>query len=42
LREKTVKRDTKIGEKEREIYELKKTNQELEKFKFVLEFKIRD
>jgi chromosome segregation ATPase len=31
-----------IGEKEKKIYELKKRNQELEKFKFVLDFKIKE
>ena len=31
-----------IGEKEKRIYELKKKNQELDKFKFVLDFKIRE
>lgn len=31
-----------IADKERQIYELKKKNQELEKFKFVLDFKIKE
>ncbi|CAD2219432.1 WDdomain 65 [Angomonas deanei] len=31
-----------IAEKERRIYDLKKKNQELEKFKFVLEYKIKE
>ena len=35
-------RDAAIGEKEKVIYELKKKNQELDKFKFVLDFKIRE
>ena len=35
-------RDLSVGEKERRIYELKKKNQELDKFKFVLDFKIRE
>ena len=35
-------RDAVIGEKEKRIYELKKKNQELDKFKFVLDFKIRE
>ena len=35
-------RDTTIGDKEGKIYELKKQNQELEKFKFVLDYKIRE
>lgn len=35
-------RDISIGEKEKKIYELKKRNQELEKFKFVLDYKIKE
>ena len=35
-------RDETIGDKEKRIYDLKKKNQELEKFKFVLDFKIRE
>merc|ERR1712125_201900 len=35
-------RDRMIGEKEQRIYDLKKQNQELEKFKFVLDYKIRE
>ena len=35
-------RDAIIGDKEKRIYELKKKNQELDKFKFVLDFKIRE
>jgi uncharacterized coiled-coil DUF342 family protein len=35
-------RDLTIGEKEKSIYQLKKKNQELEKFKFVLDYKIKD
>ncbi|CEG40053.1 WD40/YVTN repeat-like-containing domain [Plasmopara halstedii] len=35
-------RDDTIGEKERRIYDLKKKNQELEKFKFVLDYKIKE
>lgn len=35
-------RDETIGDKERRIYELKKKNQELEKFKFVLDYKIKE
>jgi hypothetical protein len=35
-------RDLTIGEKEKKIYQLKKKNQELEKFKFVLDYKIKD
>jgi hypothetical protein len=31
-----------IADKERQIYELKKKNQELEKFKFVLDYKIKE
>merc|ERR1711870_138669 len=35
-------RDKTIGDKEQKIYDLKKQNQELEKFKFVLDYKIRE
>ncbi|CAE8610875.1 unnamed protein product [Polarella glacialis] len=35
-------RDTTIGDKEGRIYDLKKQNQELEKFKFVLDYKIKE
>ncbi|OQS07328.1 WD repeat-containing protein 65-like [Thraustotheca clavata] len=35
-------RDETIGEKEKRIYDLKKKNQELEKFKFVLDYKIKE
>mmetsp|Transcript_2588 Transcript_2588/g.4777 ORF Transcript_2588/g.4777 Transcript_2588/m.4777 type:complete len:1201 (+) Transcript_2588:52-3654(+) len=35
-------RDTTIGDKEGKIYDLKKQNQELEKFKFVLDYKIKE
>ena len=35
-------KDTQIGERERVIYSLKKRTQELEKFKFVLDYKIKD
>jgi len=35
-------RDKQIGEKEGRIYDLKKQNQELEKFKFVLDYKIKE
>ncbi|KFH01430.1 WD domain, G-beta repeat-containing protein [Toxoplasma gondii VAND] len=35
-------RDRTIGDKEQRVYELKKQNQELEKFKFVLGHKIRE
>jgi len=35
-------RDKTIGEKERQIYELKRDNQELEKFKFVLDYQIKE
>lgn len=41
--QKAVKeRDETISDKERRIYDLKKKNQELEKFKFVLDFKIKE
>ena len=35
-------RDSTISEKEKRIYDLKKKNQELEKFKFVLDHKIKE
>jgi hypothetical protein len=35
-------RDDTIGEKEKRMYEVKKKNQELEKFKFVLDYKIKE
>eukprot|EP00760_Papus_ankaliazontas_P029336 PhM_4_TR420/c0_g1_i1/m.15018 len=41
LREDIHQRDDIIGEREHQIYELKKQNQELEKYKFVLDHKIR-
>jgi len=31
-----------VGEKDKRIYELKKKNTELEKFKFVLDYKIKE
>ncbi|KAL8270976.1 hypothetical protein Esti_005097 [Eimeria stiedai] len=34
-------RDRTIGEKEQRIYDLKKKNQELEKFRFVLDYKVK-
>jgi cilia- and flagella-associated protein 57 len=42
LRSQIYDRDVTIGEKEKKIYELKKKNQELEKFKFVLDYKIKE
>jgi hypothetical protein len=35
-------KDTQIGEREKVIYQLKKKTQELEKFKFVLDYRIKD
>ena len=35
-------KDDTIGEKERNIYVLKKKTQELDKFKFVLDYKIKE
>ena len=35
-------KDTQIGERETKIYQLKRKTQELEKFKFVLDFKIKE
>ena len=37
-----LERDTMIGDKEKKIYSLKKKTQELEKFKFVLDYKIKE
>ena len=37
-----AERDEHIQEKERKVYDLKKRNQELEKFKFVLDFRIKE
>ena len=37
-----IKKDNTIGEKEDQIYRLKKKTQELEKFKFVLDYKIKE
>jgi cilia- and flagella-associated protein 57 len=42
LREIVQDRDVEIGKKEKLIYDMKKKNQELEKFKFVLDFKIKE
>lgn len=35
-------KDAQIGEREKVIYQLKKKTQELEKFKFVLDYRIKD
>lgn len=42
MRQEVSERDKTIGEKERRIYDLKRKNQELEKFKFVLDYKIKE
>ncbi|GMH45741.1 hypothetical protein BSKO_13704 [Bryopsis sp. KO-2023] len=42
LKREIRERDETIGDKERRIYDLKKKNQELEKFKFVLDYKIKE
>eukprot|EP00210_Caulerpa_lentillifera_P006405 g6119.t1 len=42
LKKEVKERDETISDKERRIYDLKKKNQELEKFKFVLDFKIKE
>ncbi|CAK9865196.1 unnamed protein product [Sphagnum jensenii] len=42
LKKDIQERDDTIGEKEKRIFELKRKNQELEKFKFVLDYKIKD
>jgi len=35
-------RELKIQEKEKKVFELKKRNQELEKYKYVLDYRIKD
>merc|ERR1711937_1043998 len=42
LKHEIMERDDTIQEKEKRIYDLKKKNQELEKFKFVLDYKIKE
>ena len=42
LKKEIRERDETIGDKEKRIYDLKKKNQELEKFKFVLDYKIKE
>lgn len=42
LKKEIRERDGTIGDKEKRIYDLKKKNQELEKFKFVLDYKIKE
>jgi cilia- and flagella-associated protein 57 len=42
LKEEIQQRDRLIGEREKKIYDLKKRSQELEKFKFVLDHKIKE
>merc|ERR1719228_236725 len=42
LKHEIMERDETIQEKEKRIYDLKKKNQELEKFKFVLDYKIKE
>eukprot|EP00967_Tisochrysis_lutea_P077403 scaffold105095_cov27-Tisochrysis_lutea.AAC.1 len=42
LKKEIRERDDTIGDKEKRIYDLKKKNQELEKFKFVLDYKIKE
>ncbi|CAF3648658.1 unnamed protein product, partial [Adineta steineri] len=42
LKKEIQERDETIQDKEKRIYELKRKNQELEKFKFVLDYKIKD
>ncbi|XP_037094873.1 LOW QUALITY PROTEIN: cilia- and flagella-associated protein 57-like [Pollicipes pollicipes] len=42
LKKEVQERDETINEKEKRIYDLKKKNQELEKFKFVLDYKIKE
>lgn len=42
LKKEISERDITIQDKEQQIYEMKQTNQELEKFKFVLNYKIQE
>lgn len=42
MKEEIQDRDKTIGVKESRIYDLKKKNQELEKFKYVLDYKIKE
>lgn len=42
LKREIKERDETIGDKEKRIYDLKKKNQELDKFKFVLDYKIKE
>lgn len=42
LKKEITERDSTIQDKEKRIFELKHKNQELEKFKFILEFKIKE
>lgn len=42
LKKEITERDVTIQDKEKRIYDLKRNNQELEKFKFVLNYKIRE
>ncbi|KAJ3047877.1 Cilia- and flagella-associated protein 57, partial [Rhizophlyctis rosea] len=42
LRKEMAERDELIQDKERRVYDLKKKNQELEKFKFVLDYRIKE
>lgn len=42
LKKEVVERDSTIQLKEKNIFELKKANQELDKFKFVLNYKIKE
>jgi len=42
LRKEIIERDATIQDKEKQIYEIKRMNQELEKYKFVLNYKIQE
>lgn len=42
IKKEIQERDLTIEEKEKRIFQLKSKNQELEKFKFILDFKIRE
>ena len=42
LRKDLVDRDVNVHDKEKVIFDLKKTNNELEKFKYVLDYKVKE
>jgi hypothetical protein len=42
LKREILERDETIEDKERRVFDLKRKNQELEKFKFVLDYRIKE